>query len=119
MICDLGIPTLLFDGPVRSGISIMDCDSITMDSVASITFIMRKLISLGATRIGFVGDKDHCDSFYERWYGYCNGLREAGLSQDDRFSILAPDDSPYNDTEKLNFSILLPPMPPQCHTSIH
>ena len=101
MICDLGIPTLLFDGPVRSGISIMDCDSITMDSVASITFIMRKLIFMGASRIGFVGDKDHCDSFYERWYGYCNGLREAGLSQDDRFSILAPDDSPYSDTDWL------------------
>ena len=101
MIFDLGIPTLLFDGPVRSGIEIMNCDSIIMDSIASITLIMRKLISLGANRIGFVGDKDHCDSFYERWNGYCMGLRDAGLSQDDRFSILAPDDSPYNDTDWL------------------
>ena len=62
---------------------------------------MRKLISLGASRIGFVGDKVHCDSFYERWIGYWNALQEARLSQDDRFSILAPDDSPYNDTDWL------------------
>ena len=101
MICSLGIPTLLFDGPVGAGSKIMNCDSISMDSIASILFIMKKLISLGATRIGFIGDKDHCDSFYERWYGYCKGLAESGLSQDNRFCILAPDNSPYSDTDWL------------------
>ena len=97
MICSLGIPAVVFDGPAGSGSSLMNCDFITMESIASILAIMRRLISLGATRIGFVGDRDHCDSFYERWYGYCVGLRNSGLSQDDQICILAPDHSPYND----------------------
>ena len=101
MICDLGIPTICFDGPVGTGSTLMNCNYITMESIASILSIMKKLISLGAHKIGFVGDKSHCESFYERWYGYCAALKESGLPQDDRICILAPDDSPYNDPDWL------------------
>ena len=101
MICNLSIPAIIFDGPFGSGSLLMNCDFITMESIASVLVIIRKLIDLGARRIGFVGDIYHCDSFYERWYGYCKGLRDAGLSQDDRLCILAPDDSPYGDPDWL------------------
>ena len=72
-----------------------------MESMASILAVMQKLVSLGARKIGFVGDKSHCESFYERWYGYCRALKASGLPQDDRICILAPDDSPYNDPDWL------------------
>ena len=101
MLCGLGIPVIVFDGPVGSGSFLMNCEFITMESIASILSIMRGLVSLGARRIGFVGDKDHCDSFYERWYGYCKGLRDAGLEQDERLCILAPDSSPYDSPDWL------------------
>ena len=101
MICDLGIPTICFDGPVGTGSTLMNCNYITMESIASILSIMKKLISLGAHKIGFVGDKLHCESFYERWYGYCSALKDSGLPQDDRICILASDDSPYNNPDWL------------------
>ena len=101
MICGLKIPCVIFDGPFGYGSSLMNCDFITMESIASILEIMQKLISLGARKIGFVGDKSHCDSFYERWYGYCKGLRDFGISQDNQLCILDPDDSPYNSTDWL------------------
>ena len=101
MICGLCIPVVIFDGPAGSGSLLMNCDFITMESFASILDIMRRLISLGARRIGFVGDKVHCDSFAERWFGYCKGLSDAGLPQDERICILAPDASPYSDPDWL------------------
>ena len=101
MICRLGIPCVLFDGPFGYGSSLMNCDFITMESITSILAIMHRLISLGASKIGFVGDKNHCDSFFERWYGYCKGLRDFGIPQDNQLCILDPDDSPYASTDWL------------------
>ena len=59
------------------------------------------LTGLGARRIGFVGDRDHCCSFFERWFGFSTGLRGAGIPLDERICILAPDSSPYHDPDWL------------------
>lgn len=101
MICALGIPFVVFDGPVGSDSFLMHCDYITMESTGSVMNVVRTLIALGARKIGFVGDIDHCDSFYERWRGYRKALKEARLPRDDRLCILAPDSSPYDSTDWL------------------
>ena len=98
MICSLGLPTVIIDNPPLAGRELMPCDFVTMENVASVTAIIRRLASLGVRRIGFLGDKEHCGSFYERWVGFQIGLREAGLPLDENLCILAPDDSPYQDT---------------------
>ena len=48
-----------------------------------------------------MGDKEHCGSFYERWFGYRLGLEQAGIKPDESLCILAPDASPYNDPDWL------------------
>ena len=101
MICGLGLPTVVIDSPARSLIHLYPCDFVSMENVASVSLVMKRLIALGARRIGFVGDKEHCGSFYERWFGYRLGLEQAGLKPDERICILAPDASPYNNPDWL------------------
>ena len=101
MICSLGLPTVMIDSPVHSLIHFYPCDFVSMENVASVNTVMKRLLALGARRIGFVGDKEHCSSFYERWFGYRLGLEQARLKLDERLCILAPDASPYNDPDWL------------------
>ena len=96
-ICALGLPTIVIDSPAHSNISLIPCDFVTMENVASIITLIRRLHALGARRIGFVGDKEHCGSFFERWMGYDIGLKQTGIPFDQSFCILDPDSSPYND----------------------
>ena len=101
MICSLNIPTILIDSPRHAFSTLMPCDFVSMENLASIMTVIRRLTDLGAHRIGFVGDKEHCGSFYERWFGFSTGLREAGIAQNDSICILAPDDFPYDDPDWL------------------
>ena len=45
-----------------------------------------------------MGDRSHCNSFYERWVGCCSALREAGLPIREDLSILAEDGEYYGDS---------------------
>ena len=101
MICGLGLPTVVIDSPAHSLIHHYPCDFVSMENVASMSAVMKRLIALGARRIGFVGDKEHCGSFYERWFGYRMALEQAGLQLDERLCVLAPDASPYSDPDWL------------------
>ena len=101
MICSLCLPTVVIDSPTHAIIRLFPCDFVSMENVASINAVMKQLFALGARRIGFVGDKEHCGSFYERWFGYRMALEDAGLKADERLCILAPDASPYNDPDWL------------------
>ena len=100
-ICLLNLPTIMIDSPAHALVRPFPCDFVSMENVASISTVMVRLLSLGARRIGFVGDKEHCGSFYERWFGYRMGLEVAGLALDESICILAPDASPYNDADWL------------------
>ena len=101
MICSLGIPTVLTDSSIEAISSLMKCDYVTMENSAGIFALVERLTAVGAKRIGFVGDNDHCGSFRERWAGFNLGLNSAGLHLDDRLCICDPDSSPYNDPDWL------------------
>ena len=98
MICSLGLPTIVIDSPTHSNMNLIPCDFVTMENIASIITVVKRLHALGARRIGFVGDKEHCGSFYERWMGYTIGLQQTGIPLDEKNCVLASDASPYNDT---------------------
>ncbi len=101
MVCGLGLPTVLIDTPARAETSIIDCDVVCMENIASMAAVVRHLNGSGARRIGFVGDIEHCGSFFERWQGYRFELERAGLPFDRDLCILAPDESPYDDSDWL------------------
>ena len=101
MICALNLPTIMIDSPAHAIIRQYPCDFVSMENVASISAVTKHLIALGAHRIGFVGDRMHCGSFYERWFGFRMGMEQAKLPVDERLCILAPDESPYNNPDWL------------------
>ena len=101
MICGLGLPTIVIDGPRHAVSTLMACDFVSMDNIAAEITVVSRLVEMGARRIGFVGDREHCCSFYERWFGYSIGLRDTGLPLDEKLCILAPDSAAYDDTDWL------------------
>lgn len=100
-ICALNKPTVFVDGYARASRALIPCDFVSMENVASETALVNRMIQAGARRIGFVGDSEHCNSFFERWVGYCMALSEAGLPRDPALCILDRDSPAYGDTQWL------------------
>lgn len=96
-VCALGKPTVFVDGYPHAAESPINCDFVSMENLASETALVGRMIRSGAKKIGFVGDRSHCNSFYERWVGCCSALREAGLPVREDLSILAEDGEYYGD----------------------
>ena len=101
IISDLGLPVLLVDGACGAATSLLNCDMISMENLASTIALVNHVISKGARSIGFVGDADHCNSFHERWIGFYTALSNAGLPLNRELCVLDRDDAPYNDAEWL------------------
>lgn len=112
MMCSLGLPTVFIDAPAHSLIRLMNCDFVSMENMAGITALMNKVLENGAKTIGFIGDLEHCDSFYERWFAYKTAMNHAGLPINKDICILEPDSASYGDTdwlmEKLNRMPFIP-----------
>lgn len=99
MICSLGLPTVMVDGPAHAFAEPIPCDFVTMENVSGIVSVVRRLCEKGARRVGFMGDKEHCASFFERWVGYTSALNILGLPVDEKICLLMPDGSPVDDPE--------------------
>ena len=111
-ICALNKPTVFVDGFADVSRTLIHCDFVSMENVASEMTLVRRMIDAGARRIGFVGDREHCSSFHERWIGYNMSLREAGLPADRKLCILDEDSDSYGDTEwLLRKLVAMPEMP--------
>ena len=87
MVCALGLPTLFVDSPVkRDGFS-LPSDQLLMDNTVEITRFVNDMLADGQRRIGFVGDYNHCQSFYERYSAFRMAMLMAGVPVDERFCI--------------------------------
>ena len=112
LVCSLNKPTVFVDGSARAHYSLINCDFISMENVASEKALVNRMIARGAKKIGFVGDIEHCNSFYERWEGFCSALNEACLPLNRDLCILEPDSELYADTEwLLRHLAAMPAMP--------
>ena len=97
MICAQGIPTVFVDGYAHIRKELLHCDFVSMENVGNVIAIVNRMIRGGARRLGFVGDAEHCNSFYERWLGFGYALHDAELPLDRSCCILAPDSDLYGD----------------------
>lgn len=94
-LCGLGLPTLFTDAFPNPDFVGLPADLIMMENRHSAQALTALMLEKGARAIGFVGDKEHCNSFRERWDGYCAAMAAAGLAPDLAASILEDDTSPY------------------------
>ena len=63
MLCGLDIPILFVDGPSRRNGKSLPADQLYMDNITETTKFVNDMLAKGRTRIGFVGDYDHVQSF--------------------------------------------------------
>ncbi|MCR4707715.1 MAG: LacI family DNA-binding transcriptional regulator [Clostridiales bacterium] len=87
MVCELDVPVLFVDGPAkRDGVS-LPVDQLYMDNTTEITRLIRKMLEQGIRRIGFIGNCDYCQSFYERYLAFRTAMLMADVPVDSRFII--------------------------------
>ena len=85
MVCELGIPTLFVDGPAKLQGRSLPADQLYMDNSTEIFRFVNDILSQGKTRIGFIGDYTHCQSFYERHAAFRFAMLMAGVPVDERY----------------------------------
>ena len=112
MLCALRKPMVCVDGYAHASKSLLDCDFISMENIASEQIMVQRMIAAGAKRLGFVGDIEHCCSFSERWFSFCAAIAEAGLPVDRRLCILEKDSELYGDTDWLQAHLAAMPALP-------
>ena len=95
----LGMATVAVDGYCGANRSMIPCDILSMENVTSAMRITKQMVEQGAGTLGFVGDVLHCNSFHERWGGFCAALRDAGIPVDRDVCILHPDGGEYADID--------------------
>jgi len=87
MICALGLPTLFVDGPVKHFGAALHADQLYMDNTGEIARFVHDMLRKGCRNIGFIGDYNHCQSFFERYYAFRGAMLMAGEPVDERFIL--------------------------------
>ena len=91
MLCALGLPALFVDGPHKRGGIDLPSDQLYMDNTTAITRFVNDMLARGKRKIGFIGDYEHCQSFYERYAAFRCAMLMAGVPVDERFCIKVMD----------------------------
>ena len=87
MICSLGLPVVFVDGPhKRDGID-LPADQLYMDNTTAITRFVNDMLVRGRQKIGFIGDYEHCQSFFERYTAFRCAMLMANVPVDERFCV--------------------------------
>lgn len=87
MLCELGLPIVFVDGPARIGGRTLPADQLYMDNETSVTQFVSDMLARGLNRIGFIGEYDHCQSFYERYSAFYLTMSMAGQMVDPKWII--------------------------------
>ena len=97
MICDLGIPTLFIDGPCKRDGRSLPADQLYMENTVGITKLVSDMIKAGKKRIGFIGNYEHCESFFERYMAMRGTVllagetvRESHIVRENRIAEMKP-----------------------------
>ena len=67
MVCALGLPALFVDGPAVCCTPALPADQLYMDNSAETARFVGDMLRRGKRRIGFIGNHEHCQSFFERY----------------------------------------------------
>lgn len=91
MITGLEIPAIFIDCSAFVCYPDFQADVLLMENEHSTYQLTKRLIDGGYKTFGFIGDRNHCRSFQERWVGFNRALSEAGIQLDPSQSVLDDD----------------------------
>ena len=81
MLCDLDVPLLFVDSPVMNMRPPLKADRLYMENRIEIQNAVAHMVQRGKKRISFAGDKNHCQSFFERYMAYRDAVEYFGLTE--------------------------------------
>ena len=81
MLCDLDIPLLFVDTPVMDMRPPLKADRLYMENRIEVQNAVAHMVQRGKKRISFAGDKNHCQSFFERYMAYKDAVEYFGLTE--------------------------------------
>lgn len=81
MLCDLDVPLLSVDTPVMDMRPPLKADRLYMENRIEIQNAVAHMVQRGKKRISFAGDKNHCQSFFERYMAYKDAMEYFGLTE--------------------------------------
>ena len=81
MLCDLDVPLLFVDTPVMDMRPPLKADRLYMENRMEIQNAVAHMVQRGKKRISFAGDKNHCQSFFERYMAYKDAVEYFGLTE--------------------------------------
>ena len=87
MVCNLGIPVLFVDGPAKRSGESLPADQLYMENTNEITRFVNEMLQKGLTQIGFIGNYNHCQSFYERYTAFRCAMLMAGVPVEEKYCI--------------------------------
>lgn len=87
MLCKMGIPILFVDTPAHPHGETLPADQLYMENTTQIMKLVNDMTSSGRKRIGFIGEWEHCQSFYERYCAFRLGMLRAKTEVEERFCI--------------------------------
>ena len=87
MVCGLGFPALFVDGPAVFGENALPADQLYMGNTTEITKFVGEMIRQGKKRIGFVGNRRHCQSFFERYAAFRLAMLMNEVPVDERLCV--------------------------------
>lgn len=111
-VCRQKLPALFVDTVFNHNDLNLQADLLYMENRTSVYLMLKELIQDGWRNISFIGDRFHCQSFYERWETYCAVMADYSVTINFDNSILDSDSSPYGDVTWLSQRIKrLPALP--------
>lgn len=81
MLYDLDVPLLFVDTPVMDMRPPLKADRLYMENRIEIQNAVAHMVQRGKKRISFAGDKNHCQSFFERYMAYKDAMEYFGLTE--------------------------------------
>lgn len=81
MLCDLDLPLLFVDSPVMNMRPPLKADRLYMENRIEVQNAVAHMVQRGKKRISFAGDKNHCQSFFERYMAYKDAVEYFGLTE--------------------------------------
>lgn len=88
MVCDLDIPVLFVDSPVAGLAAPLKADRLYMDNQSCIYSFIQEMIRRGKNSFGFVGERFHCQSFWERYMAFRDAMFLLGLDYNEDYCML-------------------------------
>ena len=95
MLSELEVPVLFVDAPYESYFHPLNADVLLMENTSGIFSLVEAMKNRGIKEIGYIGQKYHCRSFFERYLSYFNAMHHFGL--DIKEDYIFTDINPHNE----------------------